>query len=591
MKSLRFILKSLLIDFKRLIPGVKGLDRDLVTIEARLKNEGYGFLTIALPSFGKAFDKGLDEGRMTVPHGFEKIHGGSLPKFLSGLTCHVFDAKTGELKENCAVDVVKCIRELLFLFKKLNLSADQEEILDSKAKFGFFSHDSSIRPLSSDRLDYFGRVCSLLLPNLDDFEDLDCKHGPGAVFEGCSPNQKWSGVYHGLSDFDHRLMGIGYDLNAFALRPFSNTLGPQICSSGVFAKLISVPKSSTSRRTITVEPLLMQFVQQGLNSHLRESIRKDKILSLSLALDDQGPNQKLALDGSRTRKYATLDLSSASDLLSLDLVKFVFSKRPRFLDLALGCRSIGVSSKPDEILKKFAGMGNALTFPVQSVVFATIAIAAIAFKEGKYPSYWNLRRIASNVRVYGDDIIVHTDCYHQVVDWLTHFGLKVNQSKSFFKGNFRESCGVDAFRGYDVTPLYLRHEPEVTSITANAIENFVSISNQAWLKGLYSFSTSLSTIVERAIRKRLPLVGKKSSCLGWHTRLDAWNFQRWNSTLHRFEVRSLVGFSSKRKDPLDDYAALLKFYHVPLLGRPAGHLEHSDRRFTLKHRLRWVHAT
>jgi len=89
------LLSSLLEDFQRLEPGVMHLDRDLKTIEARFEHEGYGFLTVTLPSLCDALDQGLVQGRLACPSSFKKMKGGALPRFLSGLLCHVFDPKTG----------------------------------------------------------------------------------------------------------------------------------------------------------------------------------------------------------------------------------------------------------------------------------------------------------------------------------------------------------------------------------------------------------------------------------------------------------------------------------------------------------------
>jgi hypothetical protein len=62
-----------------------------------------------------------------------------------------------------------------------------------------------------------------------------------------------------------------------------------------------------------------------------------------------------------------------------------------------------------------------------------------------------------SVSLYGDDIIVPTATAVSVVGGLESFGLKVNIRKSFWTGEFRESCGGDYFRGLDVTPVYLRY--------------------------------------------------------------------------------------------------------------------------------------
>jgi hypothetical protein len=568
---------------------VKGLDRDFVTIKLRVEEEGYGFVSHALVAFGKRLDSSLAAGYVTPFPGFSRNRGSSLPKFLWGLTSNIFDDETGLLLKNPSIECVKTLRELVFLFRKLKSTSDQEISLDRKAKLGFIAHDNAIPDLHQGKLrflEHVSRVC-LAHMELSMFSEQKCKHGPGSVSEKYKPNQKWLALYSGLSEFDHRLMNMGYDLWSFSKDPIPFI--PRLHPSSNSARLISVAKTSVARRTITIEPMLNQFVQQGLNTMLREEISSNPILSECLTLDDQTPNQKLAKVGSITGEYATIDLSSASDLLGLELVKKVFQTKPQFLAMALDCRS-GFIAGNDNELRKFAGMGNALTFPIQSIVFAILSIAATLYDRDYVPTYRQIKAAARTVRVYGDDIIVRSRSYTKVVDWLSCFGLKVNQDKSFSTGNFRESCGKDYFMGYDVTPVYLRYKPDVTSFTASALENFVSVSNQCWLSGRYSFSTYLKGFVESTLRKALPLVSFSAGCLGWHTRQNLRSSTKWNSNLHRFEVKSLVRSSTRVSDPIDGYAALLKFFHVPLLGRPVGHLEVSERRFTLKHRWRWVQA-
>jgi hypothetical protein len=593
MKSLlKMTLRSLLDDVQRLHPGVKGLDRDFKTIEARFEDEDYGFLTVALPSFGKALDRAYATGRLTCPLGFKKVPRGSLPRFLSGLTSNVFDVKTGLLLEKPCVQSITTLRQITLLMKKMQLSSDREEILDRKAREAFFTCDDSIRSLPRERLEHYRRVCNWVMPNLDGFAELDCKHGPGAVSEGYTANQKWQAVYRGLSEFDPRLMEAGYDITAIGCGIEPRFEPEPIHSSRGCARLVTVAKSSTARRTITVEPCLNMFVQQGLNTYLRDCIKKDGILSKCLTLTDQTPNQKLALEGSRTGEFATLDLSSASDLMSYELVQETFRNHPRFLSLVDLTRSAFVEGpQGPTAVRKFAGMGNALTFPIQSTVFACICIAAILWNSGTFrPRRKDLERVSRSIRVFGDDIIVPTDAYASVVDWLQHLGLKVNVEKSFATGKFRESCGVDAYDGVDITPLYLRFEPDVTSLSAQALEGIVAASNLAWSKCYYKFSDALRNVVEEFLKRELPLVGRDASCLGWTTRQNAWDSTRWNPKLHRFEIKSLCGSPQVRVDAIGEYAALLKFFHVPLLGRGKEHLTETERRFSLKHRWRWVQA-
>lgn len=592
MKSPTVLLESLLTDVRRLMPGVKGIDRDIITVDHRFENEGVGFLTVALPTIGEALVKGLACGKFTCPFGFSKLKGGALPKFLSGLLCEVFDVKSGHLKEEPSVEAIKLLREVTQLFKKLTLISARDEDLDQKAKVQFVLDDNKcLTSLSWDERSMYiiESVCRYILPNIETFDEseLNFRHGPGAVFEKYGPNQKWSSLLTHSSELER----MGFDCVYYASSGHNSNLDFPLSEYGVsgdIARLVTVPKNSTSKRTITVEPVVRQFVQQGYNELLRDHILKCPILNQCLALTDQSKNQILAVEGSIHGNWSTLDLKSASDLLSVRLVEQVFKFRPRFLSGILSCRSPMVQvDNVDYALRKFAGMGNATTFPVQSVVFAVLAISALL--NGLKPSYANVKRVSRHVRVYGDDIIVPTDHVHQVVNWLTTAGLTVNHGKSFSTGNFRESCGVDAFKGVDVTPLYVKHFPDRPSFKEpKSFAHLVELSNQAWMRGLYSLSQCLRNHVEGGLRKPLPLVGRDSPGLGWHTRQNSSLIQRWNRDLHRYEVLAPVIRPLKRSDRIDGYAALLKFWFTPLLGRDRDHLEKSPVKYKSSISLRWV---
>lgn len=147
MKSLLLTtLRSLLDDIQRLQPDVKGLDRDFETIEARVEDEANGFLTVALPAFGKALDKAYASGQFACPAGFKLVPRGSLPRLFSGLTSKVFDDRTGQLKEPPDVDSIVSLRQITMLFKKLSLTPNREETLDLEAKLGFSSATNQFYP-------------------------------------------------------------------------------------------------------------------------------------------------------------------------------------------------------------------------------------------------------------------------------------------------------------------------------------------------------------------------------------------------------------------------------------------------------------
>jgi len=618
MKSPIALLLCLLIDFGRLNPGVKGLKRDKETLEKRFENEGLGFLTKALPAFADALLLGLSTGQFTCPDGFKRPKGRSIPCLFMGMTCEVFDPFTGILVESPDVGVLKCLYGILKFYKKAQVSAEDEEFLHQKAVNEFYQCDEhASRVLIPDRHDHLiGRVCKILLNTLNskDIEYGKYKHGPGAVYEGYRANEKWIALHEGVSRGANVLheYGIWGPSNGilYPRKPYScprvsqesitaletkldghrsptarlprrengssqegkrsprGASNRRISKESTFvfgasrgiARLISVAKNSTSRRTITVEPMLNQFVQQGLNTLLRTSISECKVLGTSIALSQQGLNQKLALEGSLLDNWATIDLKSASDLLSLRLVRSVFRHNAQFLERMMECRSPSIECKSKDALDlgKFAGMGNALTFPVQSICFAVICYAAILDQDGSEPSYWKLMRASRHVRVYGDDIIVTKRYAHQCVAWLHEVGLKVNVKKSFLVGNFKESCGVDAWRGVDITPHYLKHHPDSNATSPNVLAGFVALSNHMWLDGLYSASTWLQEFVEEAIGSRLPLVSRNSGSFGWVSRQDAMTPHKWCRNTHKFLTRTFALKSVKIRDELNGYPALWK---------------------------------
>jgi hypothetical protein len=334
-----------------------------------------------------------------------------------------------------------------------------------------------------------------------------------------------------------------------------------------------------------------QFVQQGLNDHLRMEINRCIVMRNCLSLSTQEPNQNLALEGSRTGDWVTVDLSSASDRLSTELVECAFAHRPRYLSAILNCRtpSVDIGGTPMSI-RKYAGMGNATTFPIQSYVFALVAIASMIGVGTKVVTQRKLIALARNVRVFGDDIVIRREHFPAFAEWISSCGLVINRGKTFSKGNFRESCGLDAFRGTKVTPVYLKQDPCITSTDPKAFVAVLSTCNQLWLQGMYSTSDCLKSLLDRVVT--LPLMPQDSSGLGYHTHQNVRTCQRWSRTLHRFEVKTYVPKPVKVKDQLDGMPALMKFFHTPYSAEyDPNHLTHSVRRFNLNLRKRWVPST
>jgi hypothetical protein len=217
-------------------------------------------------------------------------------------------------------------------------------------------------------------------------------------------------------------------------------------------------------------------------------------------------NRKLARLSSRFGGFATLDLKDASDRVSLDLVRKVFQHNPELLSCLEACRTTATKLPDGRVinLKKYAPMGSALCFPVEALIFWVVIVAAV-YQARLVPrqatSREDLRKIGKRVYVYGDDIIVPTRWAHVSIQALESVGLKVNVDKSCITGRFRESCGMDAFMGVEVTPARVRTPWTGQRSDGAAYASWVSLANLLASKGYPGAFQFIRELVERAYGK------------------------------------------------------------------------------------------
>jgi len=204
-------------------------------------------------------------------------------------------------------------------------------------------------------------------------------------------------------------------------------------------KIEFVPKTVKTLRSIAVEPLLNGFVQKGVDEVLRLRLKR-----IGLDLTDQEPNRSMARLGSFDDEdaFCTIDLSSASDSISIELVRELLP--PDWFAFLNALRSKEYVYKNDrKTFSKFVSMGNGFCFPLETLLFAAACHSVGAGRPG------------IDFRVYGDDIIVRKQFFEPVVSVLRYMGFAVNTDKTFSSGPFRESCGADWFGGEDVRPFTL----------------------------------------------------------------------------------------------------------------------------------------
>lgn len=638
MKSLMQLVECILTDVG--IQCTTDLSRDFETIKSRVEDEGLSFLTITLPNFEQDFTKALSRG--WVDHqdfpGFRRCGSshylGPLPAFLQGLTSQVFFDKPGaSLRYEPNILAIEGVRQICRALSKVALDCSPKRT--RKAYIKFKKNDDQIATSTSagpDDWQLFKSVSHVLWsdvlgrsPALGPIELVklqslllmgDCgvresdaeggspftidhlipRHGPGATAEKLKSNERLE-----IKQWTRRLqksfpadafvfpsLNAAFDKDALENLPFIEP-GDELP-----VRVVDVPKTMKGPRIIAIEPSCMQYAQQSVARYLIQVIGEHPTTAGRLVFDDQTVNQVRAMEGSVDGSLSTIDLSDASDRVSAKLVSEMLYGVPHIRDAVFACRSSKAELPSGHVvrLKKFASMGSALCFPVESMTFFTICVMSLLQAQSLQSTTRNIRRVARSITVYGDDIIVPTQFVATVMDNLEFFGLKVNTSKSFTRGNFRESCGVDAYAGVNVTPVYIRRMLPTDRLDTNAIISSVSTANQLYKKGYWNAARYIRQHVESVVGHNLPHVKETSPGLGWHSFKGEYTFTRWNKDLHRFETKCMVPHSPRRTDQIDSWPALLKCFLFMSLTAPEDekHLKESVLSGTACIKRRWVTA-
>jgi hypothetical protein len=269
------------------------------------------------------------------------------------------------------------------------------------------------------------------------------------------------------------------------------------------AHLHAVPKQWNKPRFISIEPLCKNLLQMGIGQALVDFLEKTKLAAHYIP-DDQSYNRIAALIGSHCGSFVTIDLSSASDSVRNDFVVSATSRLPRFQRYIQWARTpfikirYELGTKYHESVfeqRKFAGMGNRLTFPMEVLVFSSIVCEVISLTTRENP--WDVCWY-----VYGDDIVVPLEYADATMKALTSYGFTVNKTKSFYEDSghiFRESCGLFACDGIDITPTRLSRKLQkynedpirisngkrCSTFQSNWPTSYVAIANEFYIHGLW----------------------------------------------------------------------------------------------------------
>ena len=568
--------------------------RDIEKCLGRVKREGISFLTITLPQYAIDFQKSLDSGFVasTAFAGFSKR--GGLPRFLGGFLSRVFSAD-GRLLDAPDLECIYAVRQITLLLNKVLLDCAPTRVEAAFRKYiecekEVKQHDKSF----PNYRDEFHRISSLLFADVFTRIDFDIfsgnavpRHGPGSTADRVTANQKYRQTV-----WTQRLEMVFPALENILPSPSYWREAQRVTylepGAEIPVRVITVPKTLKTPRIIAIEPTCMQYVQQALLEMFTREVKQNTILYDFIGFDDQTPNQVLAQRGSLYKDLATLDLSEASDRVSNQHVRELFRDHPwlfRAID-ASRSRKADVPGRGVIRLSKYASMGSGTCFPIEAMVFLTCVFIGIQRYLRRPLTKKDVKSFKGRVRVYGDDIIVPVDMVPLVVSTLESFGFKVGAHKSYWNGQFRESCGKEYFAGTDVTIVKVRRLLPKRRADVEELVSTVALRNHFYGYGLFRCARYLDSILERFLD--LPYVLPSSPSLGKHS-FFGFSVHRISAATHDPRVRGYAVVPRIPIDPLDDLGALLKFF-LKRGDEPAyeGHLQRSGRPTRVDIKRRWI---
>lgn len=263
------------------------------------------------------------------------------------------------------------------------------------------------------------------------------------------------------------------------------------------SRATTVDKTNSARRMIAIEPTGNMFFQQGLMQMLYKRMEH-----VGLNLETlQHEHRERARIASITSQEATIDWSSASDCTSRELLRWLMPpKWFAYLEL-VRCPTMELNGEDVE-LNMFSTMGNATTFPLETLVFWTIGHALQDLRDGNNSLFHSANYDFSTISVFGDDCIVPTKLATDFMSVLEQVGFIVNTEKSFYSEDegFRESCGGDFFHGYDVRPFHLKAP---ASTKQSNLEPWLYIIANRLLQKYIMYFGRLNYIYEKELWKTL----------------------------------------------------------------------------------------
>lgn len=510
--------------YRKLMQDLGFSKKSIWYITNRISCEGYKFVTVILPKLSKHVLSCLESNRW-VPFpglGFELVEKRRFPRFISVELISIFS------RGDCPNDAENLlrVRQLCDYAYKFSLPFTEEELVKAESKFVATDCSITYDPV------FVSNVRKVALDVYSGFSHKtvdDVKHyrsGPG-TFAGSSRFMK--GNKKSLRNVKDHLDNVcprhlAERSGFWRSRVTSLITGKRmrlkfvdVPSTLLRSEVLFVPKDSRGPRTIVREPWWNIVPQMGFFDYITNQLEVHTRGRVQFTNQERFRN--LAKESSQSRYYATLDLEEGSDRNSFAVTARIFSDFPVIRYFLRKHRTEYTKLPSGKVipLRKTAGMGSGLTFPLMA---ATIYATIIASVPRRYRD-----EIKANTFVYGDDIILPRWAVSYAIRGLGQVGYKVNTQKSFSNSYFRESCGGDYFKGHAVTPVRLKqafcdnyargYKLCTTEKTAHSyVLKLERHCRELTVCGLTRLASYYYDIIESALQTSLPYVSGNSPVLG-----------------------------------------------------------------------------
>lgn len=360
-------------------------------------------------------------------------------------------------------------------------------------------------------------------------------------FGGTSASLQQLRHYYDWNNTLHRYLVDWSDWKDLNIRASLNDASGTIANAFVvnYTHMTTVPKKFDSRRTMCPEPTVPAKFAQGVGRKISKCLRK-----VGICLSTQPEvHRLLAKLGSvyPVLSIMTLDWSRASDTIWIALcervmcgvkgsayydfimnvcrtthtlvtfrdelnlsnydngdVEYVLSQYRKDLlmyvesdeDIVITYRLGKSRSNPKiylnvsimVLLPMIGTMGNAVTFPLQTLLFYAfltacneLAAQRIACEVGP-AAPWDFPELQP-VSAFGDDGITDSRALPEIEYYAELLGWELNRKKTFPDGQFRESCGGDYIMGKECRPVMLQRPPTDKYLTPQRNSKII----QSWL--------------------------------------------------------------------------------------------------------------